>query len=292
VDRLGKQCWYVIGLPSCSICRSLTALSKLNMLYFNTLLRPLQQHLQTVACHLLSVPVPVPVLVTVLVPGGGNRGIKSILKIASPGSTINFPGIHFQISLSFSRELKMGGANTKEVKEEGVYAKITGTTKSIKVFIDSSSVETSTEQSDPDNTNNPQDEIHVLAKSLVLNALTHEQAPKQLGLILQQALLTETVKQQTRELVYWSLMTEDTVKNMQILAKWHTINYMQTLGTHQLRDLSVWWLKQPYTRDAVIGPLITWTIREPSICLYQSVWLIKETLPTAQVTNSCLSISF
>ena len=143
-----------------------------------------------------------------------------------------------------------------------------------------------------------------LAKCLIIEVLDRSENPGKLGLLLQYLFEYDAVLSPTRELIYWSLIQDETVKNTIFYTNLNR-NYwlgLSALGQHvrtnrgverqrgakeltqeALLALAIQWLSDPETRKVVINPLLDWTLKSQESVITPLADLTAEYIPTAKV---------
>ena len=143
-----------------------------------------------------------------------------------------------------------------------------------------------------------------LAKCLLIEVLDRSENPGKLGLLLQYLFEYDAVLSPTRELIYWSLIQDETVKNTIFYTNLNR-NYwlgLSTLGQHVrtnrgverqrgakeltqevLLALAIQWLSDPETHKIVITPLLDWTLKSQESVITPLAALTAESIPTAKV---------
>ena len=105
-------------------------------------------------------------------------------------------------------------------------------------------------------------------KSSILDSFYVKENPKLFGELLETILGYDQVRDNTRALVYWSIQTDDVIKNSKSLSK-HNIQYFVTgeakeISRRQVAELFSWFLKHPDTPATVLKPQLDWYVAQSS----------------------------
>ena len=144
-----------------------------------------------------------------------------------------------------------------------------------------------------------------LAKCLIIEVLDRKENRGKLGLLLQHLFVSDAVLSPTRELVYWSLTLDETVKNTIFYTNLHR-NYwlgLSKIGQHvrtrrgverqqgakeltqeAILALAIQWLSDPQTRKVVINPLLDWTLKSQESVIAPLATITAESIPWAKVS--------
>jgi hypothetical protein len=127
--------------------------------------------------------------------------------------------------------------------------------------------------------------MHMLAKSLIVDALHDKNTPGKFGTILNYIFDYEATLAQTRSMLYWSINTHDSYKNISSLTAWQLKNWATSYGIGQVSTLTQMWVRTPSSRVEVISPLITWVLQQKPYVIDPVSLLIYDALPYTKVQH-------
>ena len=133
--------------------------------------------------------------------------------------------------------------------------------------------------------------MHMLAKSLIVDALHDKNTPGKFGKILNYIFDYEATLAQTRSMLYWSISTQDSYKNISYLTAWQLKNWTTSYGIGQVSTLTQMWVRNPSARVEVISPLITWVLQQKPYVIDPVSLLIYDALPYTKVQHFTISCS-
>ena len=164
-----------------------------------------------------------------------------------------------------------------------------------------------------DSIRDSQELANELAKCLVIEVLDRKENRGKLGELLQDMFVSDTVLSPTRELIYWSLTLDNTIKNTIFYTNLHRNYWMglSNVGQHvrttrgmtreqgakdftqdALVALAIKWLHDPVNRKSVINPLLDWTLKSQESVISPLAIISAEAIPWAKVRTSCSCFLF
>lgn len=125
-----------------------------------------------------------------------------------------------------------------------------------------------------------------ISKSLVVDLLRSKENPQKFGMILGDVLKFDSILQPTRALIYWSLNTETSLKNMEILS---AMGLSQALVHPQTKTstsiLLSNFLVDKYFINQISAPYFQWLLMDRDYCIKPLAGLILWSLPPQKVSN-------
>lgn len=130
-----------------------------------------------------------------------------------------------------------------------------------------------------DSIRDSQESGNVLAKSKIMDVLKDKAAVTNFGELLNYSFSYESVLKPTRDLLYWSIQTEDCLKNLSNVSKSGIDDWAKLRGKDDLIPPIKDWVLSKQTRIVTINPLLTYTLRDKSLSLEPLSQIVIDILP-------------
>lgn len=118
-----------------------------------------------------------------------------------------------------------------------------------------------------------------LAKTKVMDALKDPASIIEFGELLKYSFSYESVLKPTRDLLYWSIQSEDTFRNLMHVSRGGIDDWAKSRGKDDLIYPIKQWVLSKESRIYTINPILTWSIREKSISLEPLSKIVIDILP-------------
>lgn len=116
-----------------------------------------------------------------------------------------------------------------------------------------------------------QETANEMAKLFLLELFSDKENSAKLGVFLGDLFTHETVLHPTRELLFWSIATDHSMRNTEAYCQYLRDYWLRDEGspatTKNIVDLGEWWLLHPLSRIDIVTPLITWTLEQPEMTI-------------------------
>ena len=124
-----------------------------------------------------------------------------------------------------------------------------------------------------------------LAKANIMEVLKDKKSIIQFGELLSYSFSYESVLKPTRDLIYWSIQTEDSLKSLAHVSQSGIEDWSKSRGKIDLTPPIKQWVLSRETRIVTINPLLTWTLREKSLSLEPLAVAVIDVLPYTKETT-------